>query len=184
MPSVLAQAIARQEGFGVSGSVAQRDNNPGNLMSPPGGTWAGQTGVDSSGFAVFGNAQDGWNALDTDISSNAGLTLSQFISKYAPSSENNTSAYISNVSSWTGASPDETVADILSGNYSDNSSALPAGTVAVPDTMFAGIDLSTLSSSVSDWWSEVADSMNVDPTTLGIGAGILALALVWYAMKD
>jgi hypothetical protein len=90
MPSVLAQAIARQEGFSVSGSIAQRDNNPGNLMSPPGGTWAGQVGVDSSGFAIFDNATDGWNALDTDISSNAGLTLSQFISKYAPSSENDT----------------------------------------------------------------------------------------------
>jgi len=184
MPSTLASAIARQEGYGQPGP-ATRNNNPGNLMSPPGGQWAGQTGVDANGFAVFDNPQDGWNALDKDISANAGLSLSDFISKYAPPSENNTAAYISNVSSWTGASPDESVADILAGNYSSGgSSALPSGTVAVPDTTFAGIDLTTLSGSVSGWWSGLADSMNVDPTTLGIGAGILALGLAWLALKD
>jgi hypothetical protein len=138
--------------------------------------------VDSNGFAVFDNATDGWNALDTDISSNAGLTLSQFISKYAPSSENDTQTYIANVSSWTGASPDTTVADILAGNYSDTVSG--DATISVPDTTFAGIDLTSLSSSVSDWWSGLADSMNVDPTTLGIGAAVLGLGLVWLAMRD
>ena len=51
----LANAIANFEGFNVSGSVAQRNNNPGNLM------YAGQAGASqgANGFAVFDSVGDG-----------------------------------------------------------------------------------------------------------------------------
>jgi len=177
MPSILATAMARQEGYGVSGSVAQRNNNPGNLMSPPGGTWAGQVGVDSKGFAVFSSADAGWTALDKDISANADLSLSQFIAKYAPSSENNTAAYIANVSNWTGADPNQSVADIVAGNVPT------VATDMTPDlstVSTAGLDLSGL----GNWWQSLADSWGVDPTLLGVGAALVGVGLVWMAARD
>src|SRR5271157_4273547 len=85
----LAQAIARMEGFNVAGSVAQRDNNPGNLRSGP-----GQIGTDAGGYAIFPDVTTGYAALDNQINLNIGrgLTLNQFFgglpgvyAGYAPS---------------------------------------------------------------------------------------------------
>lgn len=55
----LAQVIATQEGFWVSGSLPQRLNNPGALI------YVGQENSirDDSGFAHFVSAEAGWNAL-------------------------------------------------------------------------------------------------------------------------
>ena len=178
--STLAAAIARQEGFGISGAVATRNNNPGNLSSPPSGQWAGQTGVDSSGFAVFDNSTDGWSALNKDIAANSGLTLTQFLNKYAPPSQNNTGAYISNVSSWTGASPTDTIADIVAGNTSATSTATPDTSdsdSSVSSGATAGFDLTS-------WWQSVADSVGIDATTLGIGAAVVGLGVMYMAVRE
>jgi hypothetical protein len=72
---------------------SQRNNNPGNLV------FAGQkeaVGKDDKGFAVFPDAPAGWRALHTQIKLDArrGLSLQEFIAKYAPPYENDTRGYL------------------------------------------------------------------------------------------
>lgn len=89
----LAKAIATFEGFFANQSRARRNNNPGNLK------YAGQPGAigaDAQGFAIFATPEDGWRALERQIRLDAsrGHTLSSFLYKYAPPSENATTAYL------------------------------------------------------------------------------------------
>jgi hypothetical protein len=83
-----------------------RQNNPGNLRTGPGGT-----------FGSYATPQEGLNALSNQLglyfngqSRAAGFqklqTIRDIISKYAPSSENNTPAYIADVAGRLGVSPD------------------------------------------------------------------------------
>jgi hypothetical protein len=72
---------------------AQKNNNPGNLR------YARQReaiGKDDKGFAVFPDGPAGWRALHNQIKldQKRELTLRQFIAKYAPPNENNTSEYL------------------------------------------------------------------------------------------
>lgn len=102
----IAQAIATFEGFFRPGSRAQRNNNPGNLR------YVGQPdaiGADGAGYAIFPAVEAGWEALRRQIRLDAsrGLTLEQFIGKYAPPSENPTGAYLSFVSQKTGIRPSD-----------------------------------------------------------------------------
>jgi len=53
----LAGCIARFEGFGIAGSLADRNNNPGNMISSP-----FMEGI-VDGFAYFKTIEDGWKAL-------------------------------------------------------------------------------------------------------------------------
>ena len=76
-------------------SRAERNNNPGNLE------FRGQRGAtreDGEGrFAKFGSAEEGVAALARQLQlyGSRGIdTIEEIISKYAPASENNTSAYI------------------------------------------------------------------------------------------
>lgn len=87
-----SKAIAKYEGFDIPGSVAQRNNNPGNLRWSP--TQAGT----KDGFAFFNTPQEGWDALLFQLriavegKSNfytPEMTLLEFFQKYAPSSDNN-----------------------------------------------------------------------------------------------
>jgi hypothetical protein len=57
----LAEAIAEFEGFYVKGTLAERNNNPGNLIWSP--FMAGQR----DGFAYFNSKADGWKALKYQI---------------------------------------------------------------------------------------------------------------------
>lgn len=74
------------------GTLAARNNNPGNLK------FVGQAGatMGEGGFAKFDSPDAGYQALQQQIQLDAsrGLTLGQFVNKYAPPSENNTSLYI------------------------------------------------------------------------------------------
>jgi len=72
---------------------AQRNKNPVNLR------FAGQheaVGKDDDGFAIFPNDPAGWRAAHAQIEldQGRGLTLEQFISKFAPPSENDTKNYL------------------------------------------------------------------------------------------
>lgn len=73
-------------------TLAAQNNNPGNLR------FAGQAGATqgAGGFAKFSSPEAGFQALVNQIQLDAsrGATLSSFINKYAPPSENNTSQYI------------------------------------------------------------------------------------------
>ena len=79
----------------IIGETVER-NNPGNLR------FANQTyatGKDEQGFAVFETAKHGWQALYNQIDKDKtrDLTLEKFINKYAPTSENDTTAYLRNI---------------------------------------------------------------------------------------
>lgn len=86
---------------GAGGSTNR--HNPGNLRIPGSGT----------GFQTFGSEQDGLNAMASQLGlyqNRDGLnTIRGIVSKYAPSSENNTSAYIKDVSGQTGVGADSPI---------------------------------------------------------------------------
>ena len=81
--------------IGKKGSLADRNNNPGNLI------FANQKGatVGEKGFAKFSTPQDGYNAVinQVKIDQMRGYTIKEFISKYAPPKENNTELYIKTI---------------------------------------------------------------------------------------
>ena len=151
----IAQAIQAQEGYGTPNAVTiNANNNPGAIRS-----WPGMP--TSNGFAVFPNYQTGFNALTTDVQTNidAGLTLSQFINKYAPAADSNTpSSYIAFVSSQTGLDPNQPM-----------SAAVSTPTAAVdPNAILSDLGIST----------DSLQAGSIDWTTLGIvGLGLFAL---WY----
>lgn len=103
LTDTLAQGIATFEGFFKPGTLAQRNNNPGNLRAG-----VGQTGTDANGYAIFPDVQTGWDALYNQIALDAGrgATLQSFIYKYAPPSENNTQNYLGFLVSQLGVSSD------------------------------------------------------------------------------
>ncbi len=75
----------------------QRNNNPVNLR------FAGQTestGQDQNGFAIFPTPEAGWRAAHAQIvlDKSRGLTLKEFIFKFAPPTENDTQSYYDFVS--------------------------------------------------------------------------------------
>jgi hypothetical protein len=68
LPSVvgkLSVAIAGAEGFYVQNSRPQRNNNPGDLTVDLTGKG---TGKDSEGFVIYATPQDGWDALNKQVS--------------------------------------------------------------------------------------------------------------------
>lgn len=105
----IAQAIAGFEGFFTPGTLAQRNNNPGNLRS-----WGNLP--TSGGYAVFPTPEAGWEALRSQIRLNIsrGLSLLEFFAGkpgvyagYAPSADQNRpAAYATYVSQRTGLPPD------------------------------------------------------------------------------
>lgn len=73
-------------------SIADYNNNPGNLRPPKGLTYPGQIGVDDRGFAIFENKEAGRNALIQDIRAKQKQGLNNpnaFIDKYTPASAEN-----------------------------------------------------------------------------------------------
>jgi hypothetical protein len=83
--------------------LASVNNNPGNLR------YAGQPGASEGegGFAKFPSVAAGVQALTNQIRLDAsrGLSLLQFIHKYAPPTENDTQKYLQDVLAMTGAKP-------------------------------------------------------------------------------
>lgn len=101
------------------GSPASRNNNPGNL------TFVGQSGAVqgepkySQGkivgyWAKFNTPEEGFRALidQVQLDQSRGLTLEQFVNKYAPPTENNTNLYVQQMSSWLGVPPNMPIRDI------------------------------------------------------------------------
>jgi hypothetical protein len=100
------QAIARMEGFDVPGSLAQRNNNPGNICA---GQFAAAHGaVPGPGrFAVFKTEQEGEAAQRALLVGHyAGMTMASAIARYAPPTENDTPRYLALVCKMTGLQPD------------------------------------------------------------------------------
>lgn len=141
----LAQAIQQQEGY-YPGSLAYRNNNPGNLV------YAGQPGatLGAGGFASFPSYSAGYQALEnqitldvtrgTDVNGNPVTTVGQLISSWAPPSENDTATYIANVSASTGFDPNASLSSLGAGTL-DFSTVDTAG---VSGSLDSTVDLSSL----------------------------------------
>lgn len=119
----IAATIQQVEGY-YPGSIAYRNNNPGNLI------YAGQAGAvpGAGGFAKFATYQDGLDALNSQIQLYAGrgLTIQQMMNVYAPAGDgNNPGAYANQVAAALGVGPDTALTDLTgaSGNASVYSSA-------------------------------------------------------------
>ncbi len=99
----LASAIAGVEGWFNPGSRAHRNDNPGNLTA----SFLDRR-KDDAGFVVFERREEGIAALLHQVAKDVarGLTLRQFLTKYAPPSENDTERYIRAVADETGVDPD------------------------------------------------------------------------------
>lgn len=111
------EAIARMEGWLIPASRCRRNNNPGNLNYA---SWEISFGAKledgpNARFAVFPSAFMGFSAMSHLLVNHyAGLSLRQALAKWAPASENDTAAYLANVSRWTGIDPDAILtADML-----------------------------------------------------------------------
>jgi hypothetical protein len=73
-------------------SIAEYNNNPGNIRPPKGLTYEGQIGIDDRGFAIFATKEAGRGALIQDIRAKQKQGLNNpnaFIDKYAPASKEN-----------------------------------------------------------------------------------------------
>lgn len=95
--NLVAAAIAHVEGFYSTKSLAFRHKNPGNLRYKP------------PAYETFESIAVGWWALVEDILRNHDLSLGSFLAKYAPNTENDTSAYIAEVCKLTGYTPGEKI---------------------------------------------------------------------------
>jgi len=113
LDSKLAQAIAREEGFGIPGDLPTRNNNPGDLRHAPDET---HPPGEPDAVGSFPTPEDGWAKLERQLSlySERGLTVQQMIEDcYAPPNENDSARYLANVCTWVGCTPQTLVRDAL-----------------------------------------------------------------------
>lgn len=97
------RSIGQVVGGLFGGNLPDRNNNPGNLRPVGGG-----------GFRTFDNALEGWGAMRNQLmryftgktTGKALQTITDIVSTWAPSSENDTGKYINDISKWMGVSPD------------------------------------------------------------------------------
>lgn len=78
-----------------------RNNNPGNIRHTPTQTWLGQVGSDGA-FVVFDTLENGTRALARTLKvyyeKRNAKSIAAIIARWAPPIENNTDAYIEQVS--------------------------------------------------------------------------------------
>lgn len=187
-PQSLAEAIARMEGWGVAGSLARRNNNPGNLRAS-----SLAIGKDSHGFAIFPDEATGWAALQRQINldANRGLNLEQFIGKYAPPTENDTSNYLRNVMAWTGLDRTAGLAQPANGltlpqpSSSFVSNLMNSWGLALsnsPSDSMPQRASSFVSDLVSSWDHSLSDTVNaggLDPEDTAVVAAALLAVFIW-----
>jgi hypothetical protein len=110
--SKLARLIAEREGFGVPGSLPQRNSNPGDLMHAPGEDHPPDA---PNSIGSFPTPQDGWDALEHQLQlwASRGLTIAQAIATEAPPSCNDTAEYTQFICQGLGLPPTATVTQAL-----------------------------------------------------------------------
>lgn len=97
------------------GSLAWRNNNPGNLEDGPfARKQPGYIGSDGR-FAIFSTPEAGDKAREDllfNTETYSGLTVSEAINRYSPPNENNTASYIAKVTKAAGVTPDTIMRDM------------------------------------------------------------------------
>jgi hypothetical protein len=104
--------MANYEGFNVPGSVPQRDNNPLDLRHSPNSSHEGEGPND---IGEIPTPQLGWADAEGQLAKWAarGLTLAQMMAIDAPTTENDTAAYLAYICQAMPCTPDMRVSDIL-----------------------------------------------------------------------
>ena len=97
----------------VGGTRAWRNNNPGNIRMSDFSRRAGAIGA-AGGFAVFPDEETGMRAVKSLLRTKNynKLTIAGAISRYAPPSENNTTAYQRSIEKLTGLSINRKMSDL------------------------------------------------------------------------
>lgn len=112
MPSKLADAIAHQEGYYVTGSLPQRNNNPGDLRHGN-----GEVHPDNQPDAVgsFPTPEAGWAALERQLvlDANRGWNVGRLVYTYAPPEENDSANYLAGLCSRVPCHPNDLVSKVL-----------------------------------------------------------------------
>jgi hypothetical protein len=101
------------EGYNTAGSVANRNNNPGNLRYV---TWSTRkSGLDSRNFAIYPTSEDGFNDLYDFLhaKANDGHTVASLMNLYAPPSENDTANYVNYLAQELGVNPNTKLSTLL-----------------------------------------------------------------------
>lgn len=147
--SDLATAIETVEGYyppGTpgfpQGSVAWRDNNPGNLRTAP-ASFQQITPPAAAGYADFVSFSVGWAALLNDVTAkiNRGLTLTQFLNVYAPAGDgNNPASYTATVAAALGIDPNVPLINYRDGTASAGDGSSSSSSSAGDGTTAAGSD--------------------------------------------
>ena len=110
---MLARLIAREEGFGIAGTLPTRNHNPGDLRHSP----HSQHSADNpNGIGQIDTDADGWDDLERQLQLYAGrgLTLREMIvNYYAPKNENDPEKYLLDICRQLGVDPSCTVAQAL-----------------------------------------------------------------------
>ena len=97
-------------------NLADRNNNPGNIRYNPNIDWQGQTGS-NAGFAKMATPEHGVRAMAKNLytyNDRGKSSVNDIISTWAPSSENNTQAYINKVAADLGVDPNADLGDLKS----------------------------------------------------------------------
>ena len=112
MPTLLAQLIAKREGFGITGDLPTRQNNPGDLRHAPGEAHPADA---PNSVGSFDTPAEGWAALERQLELYAqrGMTVGQAIACYAPPTENDSAEYLQFICDGLGCTPETTMTTAL-----------------------------------------------------------------------
>jgi hypothetical protein len=173
----IANAITLQEGSGP-GTLATRNNNPGNLR------FVGQAGAvqGAGGFAAFPSYAAGQAALIAQIQLDASRgtdaagrpinTVADLISSWAPAGDgNDTAAYIASVAAQTGFSPDDAL-DSLGGGGGGGAVSMDMSAL-LPD---GSLDLSSGAAGL-------LDTITSQGPVVEIAAGVGAAVALWMLLR-
>lgn len=112
----LTHAIARTEGFGVKNSISTRCHNPGNLRSSKQGHhYAGQVGLNRSGYVIFADDAAGWQALRNQALLLKDFTFIQAAKAYTRGA--GWQSWSNNVSNFLRVKPSTKIRDYLDQEY-------------------------------------------------------------------
>ncbi|MBI5492903.1 MAG: hypothetical protein HY893_08230 [Deltaproteobacteria bacterium] len=118
-----------------NGTLAWRNNNPGNIIFSPFAKSQGAIG-ENKGFAVFPNTETGRNAQTALLKTKdfQGRTIAKAIEKYAPPESNPTESYIKYVTKQTGMSRDKKLSDMTPQDFDNFSKAIRRYELLTPGT--------------------------------------------------
>lgn len=178
----LANAIIRMEGSDQPNSVNQRMVREFNRWNVGHLVWAGQRGavpvyIAGRNWAGWPTREEAYEGLLRQIRLDAsrGQTLEQFISKYAPPTENATHTYIANMEAWVGVPRTTLLSSIVSGTPTPGPTPTPGSPASPGPTSPQGGPV--YAAWAGTWTDELAQTLN---TSLGASLtgsqALLALA--------